>query len=101
MSHLFAAVILICFAASACDAEDQPQRRMALLYQLRNCLDKVPAQRDVAYTSPCAKMKVSMTARWRRPLFGLFISFLEITPAVDRNSPAFLTRNDAAERSSG
>jgi hypothetical protein len=26
MSRLFAAVILICFAASACDAEDQPQR---------------------------------------------------------------------------
>jgi hypothetical protein len=41
------------------------------------------------------------TARWRQSLFGLFISFLEATLAVERNSPAFLTRNDAAERSSG
>jgi hypothetical protein len=58
--RLFAAVILICFAASACDVEDKPQRRMALLHQLRNCLDKVPAQGDEGYTSPCANMKVSI-----------------------------------------
>ena len=60
MSRLFVAVILICFAASACNVKDQRQRRMALLHQLRTCLNEVPAQGDADYTSPCANMKVSI-----------------------------------------
>jgi hypothetical protein len=36
MSRLFVAVILICFAASACDVEDQPQRRIRRERELLN-----------------------------------------------------------------
>jgi hypothetical protein len=55
MSRLLAAVILIGIATNADNAKGQPQqsdRRTALLQQLRSCLDKVPTQMDVPYTSP-------------------------------------------------